>query len=147
MQQTQTTIRLWCLCYEYSADILSLCATGRFDLKGRTTYDVVTNYTPSIYEYTTFSWFQWWWCFDEYRRCKRLFRWLGPSLSIGQSLCWYVLIENIEYIARSAVIAVDPLELKIDKMVKRTSNFMQSVEGRICNHHQPIYDLVDPDRI
>ena len=32
-------------------------------------------------------------------------------------------------------------------MVKRTYNFTQSVEGRIGNHHQPIYDLFDPDRI
>ena len=32
-------------------------------------------------------------------------------------------------------------------MVKRTSDFTQSVEGRIGNHHQPIYDIFDPDRI
>ena len=32
-------------------------------------------------------------------------------------------------------------------MVKRTSDFTQSVEGRIGNHRQPIYDLVDPDII
>ena len=32
-------------------------------------------------------------------------------------------------------------------MVKRTSDFTQSVGGRIGNHRQPIYDPVDPDRI
>ena len=32
-------------------------------------------------------------------------------------------------------------------MVKITSNFAQSVEGRIGNHRQPIYDLVDRDII
>ena len=32
-------------------------------------------------------------------------------------------------------------------MVKRTSNFTQSVEGQIGNHRQPIYDLFDPNRI
>ena len=31
MQRTQTPTRLWCFCYEYSADILSLCASNRFD--------------------------------------------------------------------------------------------------------------------
>ena len=127
MQHTQNPIKLWCFLYEYSADIMSLCATGRFDLKGRTPYEVVTNYTPDISEYTTFSWFQWCWCFDKDKRCKRLCRWLGPSLSVGKSLFWYVLIENGEYITHSSVIAVDPLELKTDNMVKSTSVFTHSV--------------------
>ena len=147
MKHTQAPIKLWCFCCDYKAELLSLSATGRFDLKGRTPYEVVTNYTPDISEYKTFSWTQWRWCIDEDRRCKRLFHWLGPSLSFGKSLFWYVLIENGEFIARSSVIAVDPLEIKIDNIVKSTDNFTQSVEGKIGNHRQPIYDLVAPDRI
>ena len=57
MQKTLTPIRLWCFCYEYTADNLSLCATTRFELKGRTPYEVVTNYTPDISEYITFTWY------------------------------------------------------------------------------------------
>ena len=59
MQQTQNTIRPWSFFYEYSVYILYLCENGCFDLKGRTPYEVVTNYTPNISEYTTFSWSQW----------------------------------------------------------------------------------------
>ena len=72
MQRTQTPVRLWCFRYEYAADILSLCASGRFDLKGRTPYEMVTNYTPDISEYTTFPWFQWCWFLEEDQRCKSL---------------------------------------------------------------------------
>ena len=43
-----TPVQLWFLCYEYSADILSLLATGLFDLQGRSTYEVVMHYTPDI---------------------------------------------------------------------------------------------------
>ena len=57
MQVISIPVRLWRFCYEYSADILSLCATGRFDLRGRTPYEVVTNYTPDISEYASFSWY------------------------------------------------------------------------------------------
>ena len=32
-------------------------------------------------------------------------------------------------------------------MLKKTFDFTQSVEVRIGNHHQPIYDPVDQDRI
>ena len=50
-------------------------------------------------------------------------------------------------IARFSVISVDPLELKTENMLKRASDFTQSVEGRIGKHCQSIYDIVDPDRI
>ena len=105
MQKTLTAVRLWCFCYEYVADILSPCATGRFDLRGRTPYEVVTNYTPDIFEYVSFSWFQWCWYLDEDRKCKSLCRWIGPAYHIGQSMCWYILYDNAEYLARSSVIA------------------------------------------
>ena len=65
MQSTNTPVRLWCFCYEYCADILSLCATGRFDLQGRKPYETVMNYTPDISEYASYGWFQWCWYFDE----------------------------------------------------------------------------------
>ena len=41
MQKMNTPVRIWCFCYEYSADILSLLATGRFDIQGRSPYEVV----------------------------------------------------------------------------------------------------------
>ena len=47
------------ICYRYTKDILYLCAPGHFDLQGRNTYEAVINYTPDIYEYVSFSWFQW----------------------------------------------------------------------------------------
>ena len=83
MQKTLTPIRSWCSCYEYIADILSLCATTRFVLKGRTPYEVVINYTQDKSEYLTFSWYQWCWYFDEDKRNKSLCRWIGPVNNIG----------------------------------------------------------------
>ena len=70
MQATDTLVLLWCFCYEYAADLLSLLANGRFDLKGRTPYEVVMHYTPDISEYVSFTWFQWCWYFDETTRSK-----------------------------------------------------------------------------
>ena len=57
MQRSDTPIRLWCFCYKYSADVLSLLATGRFELQGRTPYEAVMNYTLDISEYASFTWF------------------------------------------------------------------------------------------
>ena len=88
MQATQTPICLWCFAYEYTSDLLSLLATGRFDLQGRTPYEVVMHYTPDISEHVSFSWFQWCWYFDEQTRQKVLCRWLGPAHQVGQSFCF-----------------------------------------------------------
>ena len=54
MQRTQTPVRLWCFAYEYAADLLSLCAPGRYELHGRTPYELVTHYTPDISEYVSY---------------------------------------------------------------------------------------------
>ena len=54
MQRSNAPARLWCFCYEYSADVLSLLATGCYELKGRTPYEVVMNYTPDISKYVSF---------------------------------------------------------------------------------------------
>ena len=59
MIESNTPIIIWWFFYEWTADIISPCATGRFKLQGRNPYETVMNYTPDISEYASFSWFQW----------------------------------------------------------------------------------------
>ena len=147
MMKTNTPIRLWCFCYEYSADVLSLCASGRFELKGRTPYEAVMHYTPDISEYTSYTWFQWCWYFDESTKSKQLCRWLGPVHHTGQSFCSYILLDNGEFIARSSVIGIQAHDLTSDHMVSETKKFMEKVEKRIGNKKLPIYDGTNPMNI
>ena len=147
MQTTRTPIRLWCFAYEYSADLLSLLATDRFDLHGRTPYEVVMHYTPDISEYLSFSWFQWCWYFDHETRSKQLCRWLGPAHEVGQSFCFFVLLENGEYIARSTVIPIPEHDLTSNEMKERKEAFMSSVETRIGNAKTPIFNPDAPNRV
>ena len=147
MQRTDTPIRLWCYCYEYSADVLSLLANGRFDLQGRTPYEMVMHYTPDISEYVSFSWFQWCWHLDETTKSKRLCRWLGPAHQVGQSFCSWLLLDNSECIARSTVIPIPDDELNSDSMTQQMKIFMDCIEGRIGNTKQPIYNNVHPQAI
>ena len=72
MLESNTPICFWCFCYEYTADVISLCATGRFELQGQTPYVTVMNYTPDISEYASFSWFQWLWFYYESLKIKQL---------------------------------------------------------------------------
>lgn len=132
---------------EYASDVLSLCATGRYELQGRTPYEAVMNYTPDISEYATFSWFQWCYYFDEQTRSKMLCRWLGPAHGIGQSFCSYILLDNGEFIARSSVTPVPEADLTTDHMKTQLSKFMINVENKIGNSNVPIYDVHKPTRL
>ena len=147
MQRTSTPIRLWCFCYEYSADVLSLLATDRYDLHGRTAYEAVMHYTPDISEYLSYRWFQWCFYFDESTKSKRLCRWLGPAHKVGQSFCSYVILDNGEFIARSSVLAIDDNELTSADMIAQTSHFMKSLEDKIGNHRQPLFNINAPASI
>ena len=147
MQKTNTPIRCWCFCLEYSADILSLCATGRHDLKGRTSYEAIMNYTPDISEYVSFDWFQWCWYFNEESKSKALCRWLGPAHHIGQSFCSYILLANGSFITRSSVLAIQLDELNTESTKELCQKFTQSVEAKIGNYKNPLFDELNPIQI
>ena len=68
IQTKNTPAQLWYFCYEYSAGVLSLLATGRFDLQGRSPYEAVMYYTPNISDYVSYTWFQWCCYIDESTR-------------------------------------------------------------------------------
>ena len=147
MMHSQTPVRLWCFCYEFSADLLSLCATNRYDLQGRSAYEHVVGYTPDITEYVSFSWYQWVYYWDQDAKEKKLGRWLGPAHQIGQALCYYILVDNAEFIARSTVIPVPDADLLSDSMKALMASYTSSVEDKIGNYRQPAFDESKPELI
>ena len=147
MVATDTPIRLWCFCYEYTADLLSLLANGRFDLQGRTPYELIMHYTPDISEYVSFGWFQWCYYFDEDSKSKKLCRWLGPAHEVGQSFCHWILLRNGQCIARSSVVPISETELESDELKRRTNIFMDCVQTKIGNAKEPIYNNIYPQQI
>ena len=54
MQASNTPVRLWSFCYEYSADMISLLDNNIIDPQGRKPYEAVMHYTPDILEYVSF---------------------------------------------------------------------------------------------
>ena len=85
MIELDTTIWLWRFCYKYTDDIIFICATTRFELQGHTPYEIVMNYTPTIYEYVSFSWFQWSWFYYESLKSKHIYRWVVPAHGFGKA--------------------------------------------------------------
>lgn len=149
MQSTNTPIRLWCFCFEYCADILSLMATGLFQLGGRTPFEVIMNYTPDISEYVSFLWYQWSYYWDHLEGEKKLCRWLGPAHQVGQSCSYWILKSNGEAIVRSTVIPAPDSELNTLELKNMMENFTTSVHSIIGDHSNSIVRgvTIDQDRV
>ena len=146
MQRVQAPLRLWCFAFEYSAEVLSLCATGQHQLMGRTSYEHVMNYTPDISEYVNFHWYQWSFYWDEISKEKVLCCWLGVAHTIGQSMCYYVLKSNGEFIARSTVIPVPESDLTSLEMKQQMKEYTDKLHQAIGDHSKAIVnDTVQVD--
>lgn len=147
MQRKQAPLRLWCFAFEYASDVLSLCASGAFQLDGRTSYEHIMNYTPDISEYITFQWYQWSYYWDEIDKEKVLCRWLGVAHHIGQSMCYYVLKSNGKHIARSTVIPIPDSDLQSNDIQEQMKAYTEKLHSAIGNHHKAVVgnNIIDDD--
>ena len=149
MERYLVPIRLWCFAYEYSAEILCLTATGKYQLQGRTPYEVVMNYTPDISEYVNFHFYQWCYHWDELKGEKLLGRWLGVAHRVGQSMCYWVLTSTGKFIARSTVIPIPDVDLEVTTLKERMEKFTLSVNDVIGNHEKAVVEgeVISDDNI
>ena len=149
MADTQAPIRLWCFAYEYAADICCLLATGLYDLGGRTPYEFVMQHTPDISEYTVFRWYQWAYYWDEIDKEKKLCRWLGIASQVGQSMCFWILLPNGEFIARSTVIPIPDEDLANITLKDRMNKFTLQLHDSIGDHTTAVVkgETVNDDKI
>ena len=109
-------------------------------MQGKNPYETVTNYTPDITEYASFSCFQWSWFFDESLKSKQLCRCLGPAHGVGQEFCSEIFTDTRVFITRSSVIPIDEHKSTSDHITKQCNNFMEYVEAKIGNAKKPLFD-------
>ena len=138
MTKHDVPIRLWCFAYEYSAEVLSLLASGQYQLQHRTPYESVMNYTPDISEYVNFHFYQWCYYWDELDKEKKLARWLGVAHLVGQSMCYWILTGKGTYLSRSTVIPIPQEDMESDSLKERMKTYTASVHDVIGNHSKAI---------
>ena len=150
MMKTNTPVRLWCYCFEYTADILCLCVSQHYNLKGRTPYELVAGYTPNISEYVSFSWYQWCYYWDTTTKQKGICRWLGPLNSVGQSISYNLLTYNnkISVIVRSTVIPIPKHHYEKNEVKIEMKKFTGKIENAIGSFWQAkFFEVNSPDTI
>ena len=74
-------------------------------------------------------------------------RWIGPANNIGQAMCWFVIIENGEYLARSSVIEVDKSAIQTPELQSQMEKFTSNLQSKIGNDKIPVFDPGKPDEI
>ena len=135
MRSTNTPVRLWDFCWEYSSAIRSLTASNHPLLDGVTPFEKVMGYTPDIAEYLLFDWFQWVWFHEPADPDNsRLGRWLGPSYHSGQLLASRILTEKGTVVTRSSVSSLSPSENASPEIQRRKNDFTESMEKVIGNY-------------
>ena len=62
-------------------------------------------------------------------------------------MCWYILRDNAEYLARSSIIAVDGLSKEIFKVREHTDKFTRKLKSNIGNNLIPTFDGINPGNV
>jgi hypothetical protein len=160
MSKTKPPYRVWDYCITYVSEIKSITANDLYSLHGWTPHEMVTGNMQDISEYTDYSWYtQLWFCeataFPASRRI--LGRWLGVAHRVGQALCYWVLTNTGQMIARTTVQALPKEELatvavqneiqEIGKLImaKLGDSFASSENPAVNEYLQDIDDdVVEP---
>jgi hypothetical protein len=96
---------------------------------------MVTGNTPDITEYTEFSWYDPIFCYDDlpFPDAKRnIARWLGVAHRIGQALCFWILTNTGQVVARTTVQKLSNEELLLPKEEIKAFD-------KVISEHLPVY--------
>jgi hypothetical protein len=95
-------------------------------LHGRTLHEMVTGNTPDISEYTDFDWYAPLWYYEDnpFPATRRILgRWLGVAHRVGQALCYWILTNTGQVIARTTVQALSLAELETQAIIDELKAF------------------------
>ena len=141
MKSTNTPIRLWDYCWEYTSAIRSLTAARHIHLDDVTPFEKVHGYTPNISEYLIYSWFDWVWYHNPTSPDRvELGRWLGPAHSCGQGLAYYILTDSGKVKTRSTVHKLSATDNSCLNVEERKKLFTKQMEAVIGNFAQATVD-------
>ena len=126
---------LWDYCLEWCALIRSHTALNIKQLNGQTPATRMTGDTSDISFLAEFGWYDWVWYVDQPGRPaqdgtgqpsmerKKLGRYLGPAINVGDALCGTVLTERGTRLERTSIIPLSVEDNNSDPVKKRKEIF------------------------
>jgi len=134
MTKTKTPKVLWDYCASYVAEIISLTANDLYAVNGRTPHELVTGNTPDISEWSEFAWYEPIYHYEDvpFPQTKRkIARWLGVAHRVGQALCYWILSNTGQVLARTSIQKLTDDELKSPLVLDETSQFDSMIKQKL----------------
>ena len=132
MDRKRVPEELWDFGMKYTADIRQIIA--RPNLDHRSAYEVLTGRTPDISNLLDFEFYDWIKYFEPTAfpaSREVLGRWLGQAHDVGQALCYYILKENGQVIARSSVRKLTTEEINDANEISDRESFTNNIKSNI----------------
>jgi hypothetical protein len=133
--------RLWDYGCIHQSEIMSRVASGR---DGRTGIERITGETPDISEWLDFDIYDLVWVWDNPNAevNPRLARWLGVAHRIGSDLCYWVINDNGNVLARTTVQHVTDLDRKQPETAERIKTFDEALSAKLGDANHELPDVV-----
>ena len=104
-------------------------------LNGKTPFEWIHKYTPEIYEFLRFKWYEPVWYHDVNEPDKsNIGRWLGPTLGADQGISYRVLLKTGKVIRRLTVYPLSDTDRMNEAVTKRLSDLDTLIGGKIGNY-------------
>eukprot|EP00590_Aulacoseira_subarctica_P011644 CAMPEP_0172424146 /NCGR_PEP_ID=MMETSP1064-20121228/21716_1 /TAXON_ID=202472 /ORGANISM="Aulacoseira subarctica , Strain CCAP 1002/5" /LENGTH=1711 /DNA_ID=CAMNT_0013165931 /DNA_START=811 /DNA_END=5943 /DNA_ORIENTATION=- len=148
MDRKQVPEALWDFGITYTTDIRKIIARPTLD--NRSAYEVLTGNTPDISEFLDFEFYQWVKYFEPVAfpaSREYLGRWLGKAHGIGQALCYYILKENGQIIARSTVRKLTEDEFRDENEAKAREDFDKNIVEKIGTFNDDYINFESTDEL
>ena len=125
--------RLWDYGLVYEAEIMSRVSRGP---DGRTGIEEITGDTPDISEWLDFDFYDLVWYWDAPHLAlteenPKMGRWLGVSHRVGSDMCYWIINEKGNVLARTTVQHVPELDLRTDQVKQRAEKFEKALTDRL----------------
>jgi hypothetical protein len=143
MTRTRAPKSLWNYCATYVAEIISITANDLHASHGRTPYEIVTGNTPDISEWAEFGWYEPVYQYQDvpFPQTKRVIaRWLGVAHHVGQALCYWILTETGQVLARTSIQKLTHDELRSPATITELAQFDEKVQTKLG---KPIMEITD----
>jgi len=156
MTRNKTPKAPWDYCATYVAEITCITANDLCALHGGTPYEMVTGNTPDISEYVEFIWYDPVFYYDDtpFPQGKHILaQWLSVAHQVGQAMCYWLLTQTGQVIARTSVQNLTLDELFSPDIKQAIHDFDISVHDILKSHEirddnptsylQDVYDDLD----
>jgi hypothetical protein len=133
--------RLWDFGCIHQSEIMCRIASSR---DGRTGIERITGDTPDISEWLDFDIYDLVWVWDNPNAeiNPRLARWLGVAHRIGSDLCYWVIDDKGNILARTTVQHVTDLDRKKPETAERIKAFDESLSTKLGDESHELPDVI-----